>query len=132
MKTKTKSTTAAGRKNVRDRLRLSSTYGLGPAGPIGPAGPVGPTGPTNGESSIGSTGTCSNGPVGDDSILRRYVPSPNAKVHVIDVLEEMNFNVGNAVMFSWGVGAGSSTRPLHDLKLARWYLDREIARLSKE
>jgi hypothetical protein len=41
----------------------------------------------------------------------------------------MNFCLGNAVKYIWR--AGLKDNSLEDLKKARWYLDREIARLDK-
>lgn len=50
-------------------------------------------------------------------------------VECIDVVEHMNFNLGNAVKYVWR--AGSKGDLLEDLKKARWYIDREIERLEK-
>jgi hypothetical protein len=51
-------------------------------------------------------------------------------VECITVTEHMNFNLGNAVKYIWRVGLKSDD-PLTDLEKARWYVDREIARLKK-
>lgn len=51
-------------------------------------------------------------------------------VECIDIVEPMTFNVGNAVKYLWR--AGEKGALLDDLKKARWYIDREIARLEKE
>ena len=64
--------------------------------------------------------------------------SCGAGVECITVVEHMTFNVGNAVKYCWraglkGEGEGSiDSKKLEDLKKARWYLDREIARLEAE
>lgn len=52
-------------------------------------------------------------------------------VECIDVVEHMTFNVGNAIKYCWRAGLKDSSPQLEDLKKARWYLDREIARLEK-
>jgi predicted HAD superfamily Cof-like phosphohydrolase len=61
------------------------------------------------------------------------VNPPHYKTHpsgveCIDVVEHMNFSLGNAVKYIWR--AGQKGDELEDLKKARWYLDREIARLG--
>lgn len=51
-------------------------------------------------------------------------------IEAIDVIEarRMNFARGNALKYIWR--AGLKDDELADLKKARWYLDREIARLE--
>lgn len=51
-------------------------------------------------------------------------------VECIDVTEHMGFCLGNAVKYIWRVGLKGDA--IEDLKKARWYLDREIARLERE
>ena len=51
-------------------------------------------------------------------------------IECIDVVEWMNFNLGNAVKYIWR--SGERDKQIEDLKKARWYLDREIERLGKE
>lgn len=51
-------------------------------------------------------------------------------VECITITEHMNFCLGNAVKYIWRAGLKGSA--VEDLKKARWYLDREIERLSKE
>ncbi len=58
-----------------------------------------------------------------------YRKSPSG-VECIDITEHMNFCVGNAVKYLWR--AGEKNDLLEDLKKARWYVDREIARVEKE
>jgi hypothetical protein len=76
--------------------------------------------------------------VQDDAIWRvtdsvnhptHYNAHPSG-VECITVTEHMNFNLGNAVKYVWRAGLKSED-PITDLKKARWYLDREIARLEK-
>jgi hypothetical protein len=51
-------------------------------------------------------------------------------VECITVTEHMNFNVGNAVKYLWRAGL-KSPEAIIDLEKARWYVEREIARLKK-
>ena len=51
-------------------------------------------------------------------------------VECIAITEHMNFCLGNAVKYIWR--AGEKGDALTDLKKARWYIDREIERLSKK
>lgn len=50
-------------------------------------------------------------------------------IECIDVVEHMNFCVGNAIKYLWR--ACWKGKMLEDLKKARWYIDREIARLER-
>lgn len=52
-------------------------------------------------------------------------------VECIQVTEHMNFCIGNAVKYLWRAGSKPGETALDDLKKARWYVDREIERLSK-
>ena len=55
---------------------------------------------------------------------------------VIDITENLNFNRGNAVKYlaragrKGYVGMTSPEAELEDLRKAKWYVDREIARLE--
>ena len=53
-------------------------------------------------------------------------------LEVIDVIEgfQLGFSLGNAVKYI--LRHKTKGKPLEDLKKARWYLDREIDRLSQE
>lgn len=53
-----------------------------------------------------------------------------AGIECIDVVEHMNFNVGNAIKYLWR--ADEKGRPIEDLEKARWYISREIDRRTKE
>lgn len=57
-----------------------------------------------------------------------YTSHPSG-VECITVAEHFNFNVGNAIKYLWR--AGLKTALVEDLKKARWYIDREIARVEK-
>jgi hypothetical protein len=52
-------------------------------------------------------------------------------LEVIDLVEQMNFNRGNAVKYICRAGfKGDSSNELEDLMKAVWYLEREIKRLG--
>ena len=52
-------------------------------------------------------------------------------LEIIDLVEQMNFNKGNAVKYITRAGFKDSQTEIEDLKKARWYIDREIERLTK-
>ena len=52
-------------------------------------------------------------------------------VECVTVAEHMNFCLGNALKYIWRAGLKSKD-PIEDLKKARWYVDREIARLERQ
>ena len=54
------------------------------------------------------------------------------KYEAIEVIEDwqMNFNLGNALKYL--SRAGHKDDIIQDLKKAKWYIDREIQRLSKK
>jgi len=54
-------------------------------------------------------------------------------IEAIDVIEawDLGFCLGNAVKYISRAGHKSSESQLVDLKKARWYLEREIARLER-
>jgi len=57
-----------------------------------------------------------------------YTEHPSG-VECITVTEHMNFCLGNAVKYIWRAGL-KADNATEDLRKARWYLDREIARLE--
>lgn len=59
-----------------------------------------------------------------------YTSHPSG-VECIQITEHMNFNLGNAMKYSWRAGLKDSEDPVSDLAKAVWYIDREIKRLSK-
>lgn len=82
----------------------------------------------------------------DDSVNHpsHYNSHPSG-VECITVVEHMTFNVGNAIKYLWRAGLKTAPEPdmcatevinrvseqhLEDLKKARWYIDREIQRLT--
>lgn len=56
-----------------------------------------------------------------------YCAHPSG-VECIQVAEHFNFCVGNAIKYLWRAGLKGDA--LEDLQKARWYVDREIARLQ--
>jgi hypothetical protein len=59
---------------------------------------------------------------------KHYTSHPSG-VECIAITEHMNFCIGNAVKYLWR--AGLKENQLEDLKKARWYIDREIQRLTR-
>jgi len=57
-----------------------------------------------------------------------YTQHPSGVEH-IQISEHMNFCIGNAVKYLWR--AGLKDDAIMDLEKARWYINREIARLRK-
>lgn len=57
-----------------------------------------------------------------------YTSHPSG-IECIQITEHMNFNVGNAMKYLWR--ADEKNAPIEDLKKARWYIDREIARRER-
>jgi hypothetical protein len=60
---------------------------------------------------------------------RHYTAHPSG-VECIAITEHMNFCVGNAVKYLWRAGLKGDA--IEDLEKARWYIDREIARVKKK
>jgi len=56
---------------------------------------------------------------------KHYTSHPSG-IECIQVTEHMGFNLGNALKYIWR--ADLKNDAIEDLKKARWYLDREIAR----
>lgn len=51
-------------------------------------------------------------------------------VECIVIIEHMTFNLGNAVKYVWRNGLKPTASAIEDLKKAKWYIEREIARLE--
>jgi hypothetical protein len=51
-------------------------------------------------------------------------------IECITVTEHFGFCLGNAIKYIWRSGEREDRR-VEDLRKARWYIDREIARLEK-
>jgi len=59
---------------------------------------------------------------------KHYTSHPSG-IECIQVVEHMNFNVGNAIKYLWRTDHKNG---LEDLKKAAWYINREIAKKEKE
>ena len=57
-------------------------------------------------------------------------PNCGSNIECITITERMGFCLGNAVKYIWR--HKNKGNALEDLKKARWYLDREIARMEAE
>jgi NTP pyrophosphatase (non-canonical NTP hydrolase) len=74
----------------------------------------------------------------DDAVNhpKHYTSSPakcshcGTPIECIDVIEYMTLNRGNAVKYLWRADLKGAT--LQDLHKARWYVDREIQRITQE
>lgn len=57
----------------------------------------------------------------------------DGKIEVIDFIEDkhLNFNRGNAVKYISRAGKKDANAEIDDLRKAKWYIEREIKRLSK-
>lgn len=67
-----------------------------------------------------------------NSMLVDHPPHCNSNpsgIECIDVVEHLSFNIGNAIKYLWRCEAKWNTK--QDLEKAKWYIDREIARLDK-
>jgi hypothetical protein len=58
-----------------------------------------------------------------------YTNHPSG-VECIQITEHMNFCLGNAVKYIWRAGLKEGHDNIQDLEKARWYIDRELARLK--
>ena len=57
---------------------------------------------------------------------KHYTEHPSG-VECIEVTEHFNFNKGNAIKYIWR--SADKGKEVEDLRKARWYIDREIARI---
>lgn len=60
---------------------------------------------------------------------KHYTAHPSG-VECIRITEHMGFCLGNAIKYIWRADLKSDS--IEDLRKARWYLDREIARRMQE
>jgi len=60
---------------------------------------------------------------------KHYTSHPSG-VECIEITEHLNFCIGNAIKYLWR--AGLKGEQVEDLRKARWYIDREIARILNE
>jgi hypothetical protein len=73
----------------------------------------------------------SNAPASDSVNHPKHYNSHPSGVECITITEHMNFNLGNAVKYIWRGGLKDEAPTVRDLQKARWYIDREIARVTK-
>ena len=71
---------------------------------------------------------------GNDSKVnhpKHYNSNPSG-IECIDVVEHMNFNIGNAMKYLWRLGGKVGTHEARetDLRKAKWYIERELERTS--
>lgn len=57
---------------------------------------------------------------------KHYTNHPSG-VECIEITEHFNFNKGNAIKYIWR--SADKGKEVEDLRKARWYIDREIARI---
>lgn len=67
-----------------------------------------------------------------DSINPSHYRGFSNGAEVIDITENLSFNRGNAVKYLARAGSKPGQDEIQDLKKARWYVTREIARLGAE
>ena len=65
-----------------------------------------------------------------DAINPPHYQGHQSGVECIQITEHMNFCLGNAIKYIWR--AGLKNNAIEDLRKARWYIDREIARIDHE
>jgi hypothetical protein len=65
-----------------------------------------------------------------DAINPPHYQAHPSGVECIQITEHMNFCLGNAIKYIWR--AGLKNNAIEDLRKARWYIDREIARIDHE
>lgn len=61
---------------------------------------------------------------------KHYNSHPSG-VECITIVEQFNFNIGNAIKYLWRSGL-KTENPVEDLKKALWYVQREINRIENE
>lgn len=67
---------------------------------------------------------------GDDPVSNPAHYTSYRGIEVIQLTEQLNFCKGNAVKYIARAGLKSPDTEIQDLEKARWYIDREIARLK--
>ena len=64
-----------------------------------------------------------------DAIQPDHYKAHPSGVECIDIIEHMNFNLGNAIKYVWRAGLKGDNPVEQDLKKAVFYIEREIDRL---
>lgn len=73
-----------------------------------------------------------NKPETDNPINPKHYQGFSNGAEVIDIAENLNFNRGNAIKYAARAGAKDPAKEIEDLEKARWYLSREIDRLTAQ
>ena len=70
----------------------------------------------------------------DDDPVNHPSHYTDGKIEVIDFIEDkhLGFHLGNAVKYIARAGKKDPTKIVQDLKKARWYIERKIARLEAD
>jgi hypothetical protein len=71
-----------------------------------------------------------SGSVSDPVNNPKHYTSHPSGVQCIEVVEHMGFNLGNAIKYIWRCDLKSDA--IEDLKKARFYIEREIAKREKK
>lgn len=64
----------------------------------------------------------------DSKINPKHYQSHPSGTECITITEHFNFCLGNAIKYIWRAGLKGDA--VEDLKKARWYIEREIARIE--
>jgi hypothetical protein len=83
---------------------------------------------TAGETYAKSMRAIINAPDDDPVDHPAHYTSHPSGTECIEIVEHMNFNLGNAIKYIWRSGEKGDT--VNDLKKARWYVDRELQRIA--
>ena len=73
-------------------------------------------------------------PHAEEDVVNQPSHYTDGGIETIDFIEAkgLDFNLGNAVKYISRAGKKDPSKKVEDLEKARWYLNREIARLSIE
>ena len=72
----------------------------------------------------------------DETVNYEFINHPKhynlhpKNIECIDVVEDMSFNIGNAIKYLWRVGLKPGHDRLEELGKAMWYIEREILRIE--
>lgn len=88
---------------------------------------------TQGEESIHTPASFTEGMEAhiNDPVNPDHYRSHPSGVECIEIIEHMNFNLGNTIKYVWRAGLKTDD-PAEDLKKALWYLRRELSRIEGE
>ncbi len=71
------------------------------------------------------------------SDIEKHINPSHYKAHpsgveCIDIIEEFPLNIGTAIKYLWRAGLKEQNPAMQDLHKARWFVEREIVRLTKK